>query len=569
MKRRFLPLLLSLCLLCSFSPAASAVDEEFHSVTALCVAEPGQSVFLDSKEFQLLCRQATGHDLESVTLSPLPAGVGTLSHRGQKIAPDTIYYLHDSPQLSQVSFTPHSHLSSQFTGQAELPFTLTSDENEVVSGTLLFYVPEESDGNSSKPDLREGKTIVKAEEPVDLDSLFPFHTSYKDGGTICGNSKVTSLTFDLPSSAQGALWLDYGYSGARKLLPEEALFPNEDPNLYGVTFVPAGKDISQVQLNYTVSLDREKTMTGAIILSFGKSEEPSQSPPSAPDPLPAIVSTFTAPSSLSSALYTACGSRSRGSLKTVTFDTLPTAGEGTIQSDGAPVIPGTAYPYETLSFLPGQAFQGGITLRYVGVDSMGLSFSGTLSLSLDYPHGARFQDLDGWRWATYAAEFLDLRRAVLYDGDDPSFRPGEPATRMELIYALVQTAYSAAEKVPAPAFPDLPADEDQSNAAAVAAAHGLVLGDGENRLNPDGQVTRQDALVMVYRALADQRELPSITGDLSVFSDAGDLASYAKEAAETLYAKGVLRGNGSGKLDPLSPITRAEMACLLYRAFGG
>ena len=62
--------------------------------------------------------------------------------------------------------------------------------------------------------------------------------------------------------------------------------------------------------------------------------------------------------------------------------------------------------------------------------------------------------------------------------------------------------------------------------------------------------------------------LPARPGDLSVFSDVGDLAPYAQAAAADLYALDVLQGDGTGRLAPLSPITRAEMACLLYRAFG-
>ena len=72
---------------------------------------------------------------------------------------------------------------------------------------------------------------------------------------------------------------------------------------------------------------------------------------------------------------------------------------------------------------------------------------------------------------------------------------------------------------------------------------------------------------MLHRALTDLgQDLPP-AADLSSFSDAGELSPYAREAAAVLCAKGVLRGNGSGQLSPLSPITRAEMACLLYRAF--
>lgn len=68
--------------------------------------------------------------------------------------------------------------------------------------------------------------------------------------------------------------------------------------------------------------------------------------------------------------------------------------------------------------------------------------------------------------------------------------------------------------------------------------------------------------------MTDRRQLLPSPKDLSDFSDAEDLSPYAQEAAAVLYAKGIVQGDGSGKLNPLSPITRAEMACLTYRAFG-
>lgn len=566
--KRLLPLLLSLCLLFSFLPAAFAAEEEDpHPVSALCVAKPGESVFLDGKEFQLLCQQATGHDLENIVFSPLPARVGTLTHKGERVTADTSYYQHRSPQISQICFTPYVHLSRQFTGQEELSFTMTSEKDETVSGTLLFYVPEEAE-DAPEAALGSRTTLAKVGEPVSLTDFFPFHTSYVDGSTVYGRNKVTSVTYELPSSSQGALWLDYDYSDARKVLPEEAMLPDQAPNFYGVSFVPANREAAEVHLRYTASFDKGKAMQGEITIHLVENREPSRPSPSAPGPSPARVSTQTTQVSLSEPLQKVCQSRKLGTLESVTFDTLPTAEEGTILTYRTPVTAGEAYPYDSLSFAPGEAFQEDITLRYVGTDSIGYSFSGELTLSYGYPSELRFQDLTGYEWAIPAVRFLE-RSDYLYG--ESLFRPGENATRMELIHALVEAAYQQEYRrgaAPSSAFTDLPEDEALSQMAAVAASHGLVLGDGENRLRPSDSITRQDALVILYRAMTDRRQLLPSPKDLSDFSDAGVLSPYAQEAAAVLYAKGVLQGDGSGKLNPLSPITRAEMACLIYRAFG-
>lgn len=639
MKRRPLPLLLSLCLVCSLLPSALAEEEEISSLTALCVSEPGQSAFLDAEELQILCRQATGHDLESVTFPNPYTKAGSLTCKGERLSPDITYYPNQAPQLSQILFTPNS----RFTGQGEISFSLTSVKDETVSGTLLLYVPKGPDlilsmsqgasmdvkaldelcvkktgsplreltfDNINRASLAYGKEgtdldyaanyYVKpsseeelALSQVTLKNVYAAHAfltvkgysvegerfsakvrldmTGKDatiGGTqvkagecvyVGGefHSPVT-VTFTLPSSSLGALWLDYGSSTARKILPEETLYPDQEPNLVGVDFVPAGNKESVVYLDYT----SKGGLQGVITLCY--TEEKNTAPVSSSLRIPAGSSRVN----LSSVLSSACDYRGLGRLETVTFNALPDPELGIIQSGPSPVVMGEAYPYNTLGFAPGEVFRRELTVRYTGLDSRGFSYPGTLTLSLEYPHGNRFQDLEGWEWASYATEFLDSKGAVSYDSSDPSFRPGDHATRMELIYALVQVAYSNPESVPVPAFSDLPADKDLSSAAAMAAAHGLLLGDEENRMLPDSQVTRQDALVLLHRALTDLgRSLPD-PGDLSSFSDAGDLASYAREAAAVLSAKGILRGDGSGKLNPLSPITRAEMASLLYLAFG-
>ncbi len=460
MKHRLLPLALSLCLLCPLFPSALA-EKEPAQVTALCVTAPGEPVFLDEKEFQLLCRQATGHDLVSVAFSSLSAGVGKLTCRGERVKTGDAYYMYERPAISDVCFTPYTHFSGSFTGQAGLAFTLTSEEEETVSGVLTLYVLEEPDAPGEVPSLMNETAMVKPGEPVDLCDLFPSYVWYSSGGANYGGGEVTSATFDLPFASQGALWLDYDDpNSARKLLPDEVLFPDHAPNYHCLTFVPAGKEETQVRLRYTVSSGEKKNLNASLTLNFAESKEPARPTPS---PIP------------------------------------------------------------------------------------------------------HFYDLDGWEWAAPAAEFLGDKGYL--DGEF-SFRPGDNATRMDLIYALALTAYSHSDwNVPAPAFSDLPADETLAKAAAVAAERGLVLGNGAGLLLPDDPITRQDALVIIHRAMANRNKLLPLYGDLSAFSDAGDVAPYAQEAAAILAARGVLQGDSSGKLNPLSPITRAEMACLLYRAF--
>lgn len=107
---------------------------------------------------------------------------------------------------------------------------------------------------------------------------------------------MTSVTYELPSSSQGALWLDYDYSDARKVLPEEAMLPNQAPNFYGVSFVPANQEAAEVHLRYTASFDKGKAMQGEITIHLVENREPSRPSPSAPGPSPAAcIQTIPSP----------------------------------------------------------------------------------------------------------------------------------------------------------------------------------------------------------------------------------------------------------------------------------
>lgn len=557
MKRRLMSLLLALGLLCSLFPMAFAQEEP--AVTALCVAPPGQGVLLDTAELALLCRQATGHELESVTFSPLSPAVGKLTLSGKPLAPDEVCYTRYDPLLSKVWFTPYAYGTSQFTGQGEVAFTLTSEREETVSGVLILYVPEPTEPPEEPTSAR--RVTAVAGKSVDLCDHLPRPIS-QDSAT---------LTVTLPSSQEGYLWLDYDHAELRrKLRPGEALYSDREPNYHSLSFVPANGEENELRLEYTFSSGDVKKQPGALTLRFRENEEP-DSP---------TVYTQTTPADLSAPLRKACQSRKLGTLKSVVFDSLPLPEEGTVLYENTPVAVGESYPCDQLffapgngyqnshlSFVPGEGFQRSVALRYTATDSLGYAYSGSLTLTPGYPSDIRFQDMTGWEWAMPAAEFLGQSG---YRFGESAFAPGETATRMDLVHALALTAYSNSRRneLPTPDFADLPNDPELLKSVSAVADRGVVQGNGGGLLLPGEPVTRQDALVILYRAMADRGKTLPLYGDLSAFSDAGDVAPYAQEAVTLLAARGIVLGDGSGKLDPLSPITRAEMACLLYRAFG-
>ncbi len=101
---------------------------------------------------------------------------------------------------------------------------------------------------------------------------------------------------------------------------------------------------------------------------------------------------------------------------------------------------------------------------------------------------------------------------------------------------------------------------------AIARNTGLVNGIGENKFAPRNNITRQDMMVIVYRALAGMNKLNVGDGVLDVpqASDFEKVAGYAKKAVSALVNEKLVNGK-NGKIAPTDYTTRAEVAVLIKR----
>ena len=104
-----------------------------------------------------------------------------------------------------------------------------------------------------------------------------------------------------------------------------------------------------------------------------------------------------------------------------------------------------------------------------------------------------------------------------------------------------------------------------TNYLSAAKRLGISNGIGGNLFAPDKEITRQEMFTLQYNMLKKINRLPA--GDsgkqLTDFSDAGQVASWAEDAAAFLAEAGVISGNG-GIISPKGTVTRAEMAQTLY-----
>jgi len=187
-------------------------------------------------------------------------------------------------------------------------------------------------------------------------------------------------------------------------------------------------------------------------------------------------------------------------------------------------------------------------------------------VSLDLPAapnaGPAFPDTAG-HWANDWIAYL--RRTGVSNGSGGLYHPDANITRQE--FAVMLFRYLA----PAEDFSsvELPfSDSDQIadwalDAARAMYALGIIGGtpDGRDGLlfNPTANVSRQEAVTMLGRLLGKGWSAPELS-----FTDRGAIPDWAAEHVRVLSALGVLGGFEDGSFLPANPLTRAQMAKVLF-----
>ena len=143
-----------------------------------------------------------------------------------------------------------------------------------------------------------------------------------------------------------------------------------------------------------------------------------------------------------------------------------------------------------------------------------------------------------------------------------TFEPDTPMTRAMLVTVLWR--YEREPAAPANTFSDVKAGAWYFDAVSWAAANGVVDGVGNNKFDPDGNITREQMATILYRYCnwkgIDTGKQTSLGG----FPDAGKVSSYAKTALQWTVAEGLV-GGSDGKLLPQGSATRAQVATILMR----
>ncbi len=191
---------------------------------------------------------------------------------------------------------------------------------------------------------------------------------------------------------------------------------------------------------------------------------------------------------------------------------------------------------------------------------------GTGSSSSEAPVG-KFRDLGAYPWAREAIEAL-TKAGVISGTSETTFSPGANVTRGDFM-ALLMRMLEPEGSTEAGGFLDVPQDSYYYMEIALAKALGIASGTGDGRFLPQSNVSRQDMVVLTYRALLRTGALDeqSPRAALESFKDAKQISDYAQTALAVMVQSGAISGNTDGTLNPQGNATRAEAAVFLYHIY--
>jgi uncharacterized repeat protein (TIGR02543 family) len=176
-----------------------------------------------------------------------------------------------------------------------------------------------------------------------------------------------------------------------------------------------------------------------------------------------------------------------------------------------------------------------------------------------------FRDLDGYSWAADAINNL-YQLGVVSGIESDQYGPDRDILRGDFILMMFRAYDLSAESSSDSVFRDVPSDSYYAEAIRVAQSLGIAKGDN-GFFAPQGNLTRQDALVLIYRTLTLKgKTLPAGTeSDVLKFKDGDQVSPYAITAVSAFIKAGIVEGY-DGEINPLDTISRAEIAKILYES---
>lgn len=178
-----------------------------------------------------------------------------------------------------------------------------------------------------------------------------------------------------------------------------------------------------------------------------------------------------------------------------------------------------------------------------------------------------FTDVPDGAWYALAVRWA-AKNGITAGVAEGKFGPGRVVTRGQVVTMLWRLEGSP-EPAGTASFTDVTERQWYGKAAFWAAENQIVAGYPGGTFVPKRPISRQELVTILYRYA--QHKDSSITApnqDLSAYTDANELFSYALKPMRWAVANGIVSGTSDRTLSPKGTASRAQLVQMLYRWLG-
>jgi len=177
-------------------------------------------------------------------------------------------------------------------------------------------------------------------------------------------------------------------------------------------------------------------------------------------------------------------------------------------------------------------------------------------------------------WAYEPIKYV-YEKGLMNGTGGTNFSPKAPLTRAMVVTVLYRLAGSPTVYYKRALCHDLDYGKFYTDAVVWALENGVVTGThtddwGVPYFSPDRNITRQELATLFVRFANYQRVILAENGNISKFTDADKVASWAEEAMKWANSAGLINGTGDGTtLSPTGEATREQFAAITQRYCNG
>ena len=519
---------------------------------------PGRTVNFVEKDFRELCDDLTDKSLSYIILQDLPdrSTEGSIYHKSTRVSSTGTRYNNGSGtyRISNLSF----RAVSGFSGTVEIPFVGYTTGTSSTSTTFNGVIVIEASGGSY------GDTTISYYTDYDSAAVFD-RDDFDEISLNETGEKVKSVKFSIPTASRGDLYQNYRSSSSKGSRITSKNTSISASSLDRVAFIPASTYTGTVYIEYTATAQEDGgTFEGTIEIEV---ERPSAA-------VTVRYGTKTDPVDFDAEDFR----RSGYTLRSVKFTSLPASSEGKLYYQYTSPsqytrLASTSTSYNVsgsnkisdLTFVPRAGYAGTVILPYTGTNSNGSTFSGEVIITVSSVISHTFNDLGGYSDQQRAAVSYIYDKGITAGMSSTEYGPELPIRRGDFA-RMIYIAFGFSPSGGSWVFNDVPPNEYYAQAVNTLSARGVVSGVGNGDFAPSANVSRQDAICMIQRAMraVGQSAPDGAYSALSSYSDAGYVSDYAKGAMALAVQRGYLPTSGN-YLNPGDPLTRIDMADILHR----